>query len=169
MDDDTTSTADTTAPEAGTADEKSTDDPRIAKANKEAANYRSRLREAEKELEQHRKAAEAKADADKSEAEKRAAAEQRAASAELKATRLEVVVEKGLTAAQAKYLTGDTREELEARADEILVDFPAAAPATLKKPKVDPSQGSRSGEAAKTASVDAGAALYAQRHTKTAT
>lgn len=166
MEDDTTSTADTTAPEAAPADEKSSDDPRITKANQEAANYRRQLREAQKELDQHRKAAQDKADADKSEAEKRAAAEQRAAEAELKATRLEVAAEKGLTPAQAKRLVGTTREELEADADEILRDFPVApaAPPQPKTPKADPSQGSRGGAAAKNGSVLSGAELYAQKH-----
>lgn len=168
MDDDSVSTADTTAPEAEQADEKPTDDPRIAKANKEAATYRSRLREAEKELAQHRKAAEEKAAADKTEAERRADAEARAAAAEQRALRLEVAAEKGLTPAQAKRLVGDTREQLEADADEILTTFPTAAPEKPKKPKPDPSQGPRGGDEAR-GSVATGEALYAQRHTKTAT
>ena len=143
MDDDT-STTEPDAPEAQTGDEKTGDDPRVSKANKEAATYRTKLREAEKELAQYRKDASAKADADKSEAEKRTAAETRAADADRRALRLEVAFDKGLTPGQAKRLVGSTREELEADADEVKRDFPVtpAAP-TPKKPKADPSQGSR--------------------------
>ena len=57
------------------------------------------------------------------------AAEKRAAELESRAMRLEVAAEKGLTVAQQKYLTGATREELEANAAQILEDF---APATQK-------------------------------------
>jgi hypothetical protein len=55
---------------------------------------------------------------------------ERAASAEkerdhhaVTATRLQVAIEKGLTASQAKRLVGSTREELEADADELLADL----------------------------------------------
>lgn len=51
-------------------------------------------------------------------------AEARATQAEAQLTRYQIAQEKGLTAAQAKYLTGSNRKELEARADEILADFP---------------------------------------------
>lgn len=47
--------------------------------------------------------------------------------AEAKLLRLEVAVEKGLTAAQAKRLTGNTREEMEADADELLELFSGKA------------------------------------------
>jgi hypothetical protein len=60
--------------------------------------------------------------------------------AELRATRLEIAHEKGLTPAQAKRLVGATKEELEADADEILRDFPVT-PAKPGAPKPDPSQG----------------------------
>lgn len=140
---DDTSTTETGAPEAS-AEESTSDDPRLAKARKDAAGYRTKLRDAEKELEEFRKAAQDKADADKSETEKRTAAEKRADAAELRALRLEVAAEKGLTAAQAKRLVGATREELEADADEVLQLFPGSkAP---KAPKPDPSQGNRGGK-----------------------
>jgi hypothetical protein len=65
--------------------------------------------------------------ASKSEAEKlqeRASkAEGRATEAEMKALRLEVAGEKGLSPVQAKRLIGGTREELEADADELLASF----------------------------------------------
>lgn len=79
-------------------------------------------------------------DANKTELEKlnerAAAAETRAAQLELSNTRAEVAMAKGLTASQAKRLVGATREELEADADQLLVDLgqpqgqqpPAATP-----------------------------------------
>ena len=50
-------------------------------------------------------------------------AEQRAATAEARAMRLEVAHDKGLTSAQANRLVGTTKEELEADADELLAQF----------------------------------------------
>jgi hypothetical protein len=67
--------------------------------------------------------------------------------AELRATRLEVAHNKGLTPAQAKRLVGSTRDELEADADEILKDFPVTPAAPVRGvPAPDPSQGAK-GEA----------------------
>jgi len=95
---------------------------RRAKENAEAAR---RLREAE--------------EAEKSElqklAERAEAAEKRAAEAEGKLLRLEIAAEKGLTPAQARRLVGNTREELEADADELLEAFGA------KKPESKPESG----------------------------
>jgi ParB-like chromosome segregation protein Spo0J len=51
--------------------------------------------------------------------DKATAAEERAAKAEANALRLQVALDKGLTAAQAKRLTGATLEELEADAAEL--------------------------------------------------
>lgn len=66
-------------------------------------------------------------DKDKSEGERLAGklteAEQRAATAEARAMRLEVAHDKGLTSAQANRLVGSTKEELEADADELLAQF----------------------------------------------
>jgi membrane protein involved in colicin uptake len=85
----------------------------LAKANREAAESRKKLKEIE--------------DRDKSDSEKLserlAAAERRAEEAEAKAMRVEVAAAKGLTPAQAKRLTGTTREELEADADDLLASF----------------------------------------------
>jgi len=71
-------------------------------------------------------------DANKSEAERAAQrlaeAEQRAKAAELKALRLQVAAEKGLTPRQAGRLSGDTLEELQADADEFLADLPNLKP-----------------------------------------
>jgi hypothetical protein len=56
-------------------------------------------------------------------AEARAAAEKKAADAELDVTRLRVAMSKGLSETQAKRLVGTTKEELEADADELLETF----------------------------------------------
>lgn len=96
----------------------------LEKARKEAANYRTKVRELEplaskaKELE----------DAGRTELEKLTAraetAERERGELSAKALRLEVAFEKGLTPAQAKRLVGANRDELEADAEEILRDFP---------------------------------------------
>jgi hypothetical protein len=81
-----------------------------ARKNADAAN---RLKETE--------------DADRSEVEKLTArvatAEKRAVEAEAKALKAEIAQEKGLTAGQAKRLHGETREDIEADADELLEAF----------------------------------------------
>lgn len=59
--------------------------------------------------------------------ERAEAAEKAAAAAEARALRLEIASEKGLTAAQAKRLVGESREELEADADELLETFKPAS------------------------------------------
>lgn len=65
--------------------------------------------------------AENKSEAEKAN-EKTAAAEKRAAEADLRAARLEVAVEKKLSPAQAKRLVGNSKEELEADADAAIED-----------------------------------------------
>jgi hypothetical protein len=83
-----------------------------AKANSDAAK---RLQEIE--------------DANKSEVQKiadaKAASDKAAASAQGELMRLRVAMRKGLTETQAKRLMGDTEEELEADADELLETFGA--------------------------------------------
>lgn len=73
------------------------------------------------------KAKAAEADTSKSDLQKLTdrvtAAEKRAADAEAKQLRAEVASAKGLSAAQAKRLTGTSKEELEADADELLEAF----------------------------------------------
>lgn len=58
--------------------------------------------------------------------------------------RIEVAQAKNLTADQAAWLQGASREELEASADRLLAAFPAA-PAGPRTPAPDPSQGARGG------------------------
>lgn len=67
-------------------------------------------------------APDAKAELEKAQT-KAAKAEDEAKKATARADRLEVAMEKGLTPAQAKRLVGETKEELEADADEILETF----------------------------------------------
>lgn len=81
-----------------------------AKANAEAAK---RLEELEN---QQKSDAERAADAQR-------AADERARRAESDAARLRVALRKGLTEVQARRLVGDTEEELEADADDLLASF----------------------------------------------
>jgi len=74
------------------------------------------------------KAAEARAEA----------AEGKVADLTAKALRADVARAKGLTDAQAKRLTGTTREELEADADDLLEAFGGKKPETKEEPKDDP-------------------------------
>jgi cell division septum initiation protein DivIVA len=104
----------------GDAGKKALDAERREKraAEKRAADLEARLKEFE--------------DRDKTETtravERAEAAEKAAAAAEARALRLEVASEKGLTPAHAKRLVGETREELESDADELLDTFkPTAA------------------------------------------
>ena len=103
----------------GDAGKKALDAERREKraAEKRAADLEARLKEFE--------------DRDKTETtraiERAEAAEKAAAAAEARALRLEVASEKGLTPAQAKRLVGETREELEADANELLETFKPAA------------------------------------------
>lgn len=109
----------------------------VKKLRDEAAKYRT---EAKANADAARKLADIEADkakADQTAAEREAAAEQRASQAEARAMRLDVAFEKGLTPAQAKRLVGDTRDALEADAEEILRDFPALKPDGRPKGNAD--------------------------------
>lgn len=96
---------------------------KIAKANSEAKALRDRLRAAEEkaarldEIEN-----EGKSELEKLTA-KVAESERKAQEAESRAMRAEVAASKGLTPAQAKRLVGDSLEELEADADDLLASF----------------------------------------------
>ena len=139
----------TTEPAERAADDTTTTEQATGKTDVPPEVKRA-LTKANKEAEQLRLKLQAFEDRDKTEqqrlTESQAAAEKRALDAELRATRLEVAAEKGLTAAQAKRLVGTTRDELEADAEEILRDFPVTTN-TPRSPRADPSQGSRGGAA----------------------
>lgn len=115
-------------PKPAKGDDPKPDPDELGEAGKKALDReRAGRRDAEKqakELEERLKAIE---DKDKSEVErltaKTAEAEKRATDAEAKVLRFEVAAEKGV---KAKWLTGASREELEAAADEYLADHPPA-------------------------------------------
>lgn len=120
-----------------TDDKPATGDPTpptdLGDAGKKALEAeRKARRDAEAQLKNLQDELQAIKDRDKSDgeklAEKLAAAEKRAADAEAQALRLEVAAEKGV---KPRWLTGTTREELEAAAEEYLADHP---PATGDKP-----------------------------------
>lgn len=98
-------------------DAPSTDDAswqqKVAKANREAAALRRRLKDIE--------------DKDKSESQRATEAAQeavaRAEKAERELLRLTIASEKGLTPKQARRLTGDTEDELRADADDLVAEF----------------------------------------------
>lgn len=115
--------ADDDAPDAGDGPDIASDDDlrslrdALKKANDEAKKHRLRAKELEDQLQQS-------ADASKSEVQKLTerldAAERRQADAERKALIAEIAADKKLPAALARRLSGDSREELEADADELL-------------------------------------------------
>lgn len=114
---------------------------RLSKANAEAANLRKRLKDLEplaaraKELE----------DAGKTEIERLteqlAQAQRSANEAEARALRFEVAAEHKLTPAQAKWLQGKDRDELEANVAELLEAFGAAKPPEPEKKDDEPEPG----------------------------
>lgn len=112
------------ADEPNPEDTKTDDDP---KPDNELDKMKAALRKANKEAEENRRKLKELEDRDKTESEKLAGrvaeAERRAQDAEAKALRFEVAVEKGV---KARWLSGSTREELEAAAEEYLADHPPA-------------------------------------------
>ncbi len=138
----------TTTTEAPEAQEQQTEElspdalrKQLEKVRKESANYRTRVRELEPlaaEAKQLKESGQSDLEKLTARAEK---AERERETATAESLRLSVAFEKGLNPKQAKRLTGTSREELEADADEILVDFPAIKPDG--RPKGDLDQGVR--------------------------
>lgn len=93
---------------------------KIAKVNSEAASLRQRLKDAEDKVRKHEDAGKSEAEREK---DKVKSLEDRTSNAERELVRLRVAIKKGLTESQAKRLVGDTEEELEADADELLETF----------------------------------------------
>lgn len=117
-----------------TSDESEADQP-VRDWEAEATKWKALARKHEKAAEENADAARRLAEIEqsgKSEqerlAEARQSAEERAASAEREAARLRVALRRGLNEAQAKRLVGDTEEELEADAEELLATFTPAHP-----------------------------------------
>ncbi|EFC78948.1 hypothetical protein [Parafrankia sp. EUN1f] len=100
-------------------------------AQRALAAERKARRTAEKTLKDLQTKLQGLEDKDKSEAQRLqdavTVAEKRAADAEARLLRIEVGAAKGLSVAQAKRLVGETQEELEADADELLTTFGAAS------------------------------------------
>lgn len=101
-------------------DPKTFDAAYVKKIRGEAARYRREAREATARAKEFE-------DRDKTEAQKleerATGAEQRAKAAELDLARTRVALRKGLTEQQAKRLIGETEEQLEADADDLLASF----------------------------------------------
>lgn len=146
-DDDSDATDDTPAKDDDAADSAES----LGDAGRQAL---SRERKARRDAERQLKAIQAQLkdlqDKDKSETEKLREENETLKADLVKATnrgdRLQVALDKGLTAAQAKRLAGDTLEELEADADEVLEAFPSrpegATPPPSRKPAADLKGGS---------------------------
>jgi hypothetical protein len=136
------------------------------------------LRKAKKELEEIR--ASQLSDTEKTTA-RAEAAEKKLAELEPRVLRMEVALEKGLTAKQAARLVGSTKEELEADADDLLEEIGG-----VRKDKADQDEkdkretrtaarkdasrdnGPRGDRQETKASVQSGQDLFAQRKKKTA-
>lgn len=88
----------------------------------------------------------------------------KAATATAELLKLQVIGEKALTPAHAAFLTGTTREELEASADALKALTAPNAGTTPPPPLVGGARGSDVGGGTKT--VETGADLYRQRHAK---
>lgn len=123
-----TDEADTGTDETGGDDSNETLDvekakAKIHKANREAQNLRARLKELEDKAGKYDEIENEKKSDIQRETEAREAAEKKAADLETRLLRMEVATEKGLTASQAKFLTGATKADLETAADELLTAF----------------------------------------------
>jgi hypothetical protein len=92
---------------------------RIARERAKVADYA----DLKKDAEEFRKLQEGQKSELQKATDRAARAEAQASDATLTALRLEVALEKGLTAVQAKRLVGKTKEELEADADELVASF----------------------------------------------
>jgi hypothetical protein len=84
--------------------------------------------------------------------ERAEAAERALEQTRLEAIRSEVALAKGLTTSQAKRLVGDSREALEADADELLADLKATAPSVAPSSDAQGKQGEPVGQAKQIAS-----------------
>lgn len=93
------------------------------------------------DAEEYRKIQDGKKDDLTREREAREAAEAKAATLEQQQMRSDIAIAKGLTAKQAKRLTGKTREELEADADELLEDLGVSGDGTNQQQRGSAGQG----------------------------
>jgi len=91
----------------------------------------------------------------------------KAATATAELLKLQVAAEKQLTPAQAAWLRGSTKEELEASAAQLLTDFASSTQGGGNSGGSDTrSGGNRGGDVGGTKTVSTGADLYRERHGK---
>lgn len=114
---------------------KTFDEPYVKDLRKEAASARSRATRAERQLEQLRQAAETSTSDTERLTKAQEAAEARAEAAELRASAYEVAASRSLDLKWADYLTGETREEQDQKADELVKLL--AAQGSSKTPSFD--------------------------------
>jgi len=133
--------AETQATETETGEQQETPKP---KPTETVEFWKQKAREQETRAKANAKAAETLEqieNASKTEQERAAealkSAETRAVDAEKALLKLTVAFEKGLTPAQAKRLVGDSREDLEADADDLLATFKPAATEEVAVPSMD--------------------------------
>lgn len=133
---------DDTTPETGDEPEETKPAPRSD--DHDVEKLKAALRKANKEAEQTRLKLKEFEDRDKTESEKLAdtnrTLEERARKAEIDLCRYRVAMRKGLTETQARRLVGESEEEFESDADELVAAFKgsepeAAPPATGGRPK----------------------------------
>ena len=150
----------TTTPETG--EQESTESPEQSPRPTETVEFwKSKAREQEKRAKDNADAAKRLAEienAQKTEAQKATEAleeaTQRAAAAESALLRYTVATEQGIPSQAVKFLTGSTREEIEASAKDVLELIGDAG--KPRSPKPDPNQGRSGGSAATTADQFAG-------------
>lgn len=125
--DKTSAAAGDTPPATADAGDDAATEEVVADHEKEAAKWKALSRKHESQAKANAEAAKRlkeledanKSDLDKL-TERATSAEQKAAAAELKALRFEVAAEKGVPTNLMRFLTGDSREDLEAAADELM-------------------------------------------------
>jgi hypothetical protein len=115
---------------------------KISKANREAANLRTRLHDLEEA--EKKRADEKKDDLTKAQ-EANAELQSKLDTALVRVDRLEVAIDKKLTVKQANRLSGATREELEADADDFLTDLGGAADDKKTPPTKQPREALKGG------------------------
>lgn len=126
----------------------------LEKANREAAGYRTKLREVEPLAAKARELEESQKTEAQRLAEARQEAEQRAAQAERDALRYRVAVAKGIPADLVDFLSGDTEEDVAAKAD-VLLSRLGTTPETSRSPRETLRPGAVPSDAAEPPSMDA--------------
>jgi hypothetical protein len=127
------------APEQEASQEEAFDEERakakIRKANSEAENLRKRLKELEPLAQRAQEFEEAQKTETQRAVEAQQAAEERAVKAERDALRYRVAVDKGLRPELIDFLTGESQEDIEAKADTLLALTTPATPEVTRQPR----------------------------------